>query len=274
MAKVTLSDSLRKEYQQLFDTCQINSGKLGKTEQAIDSLITNQPRYEAVGGPLGIPWYVVAVIHNMEASQKFTGHLHNGDPLSARTVHVPKGQPQSGSPPFTWEVSATDALTSHGLAMWNDWTIPGTLYCIEGYNGWGYRAYHPAVKSPYLWGGSNHYTSGKYVADGTWSDTAVTAQIGAATLLRRMAERHDIAIQSHIPDADLASAFATQSALFTYSPKVVTPGGASLQHYLNQFPGVLLSEDGRLGDQTSLARKQIFGQYLRGDPRELKRKVA
>lgn len=33
-----------------------------------------------------------------------------------------------------------------------------------------------------------YYKSGKYVADGSWSRTVVSCQIGSAVLLRRMAE--------------------------------------------------------------------------------------
>ena len=53
--------------------------------------------------PLGIPWYVIAVIHYLESGLRFDGHLHNGDPLAGRTVHKPKGHPQTGTPPFTWK---------------------------------------------------------------------------------------------------------------------------------------------------------------------------
>ncbi len=42
--------------------------------------------------------------------------------------------------------------------------------------------------SPYLWSFSTHYQCGKYVADGRWSETAVSKQCGAAVLLRRLAE--------------------------------------------------------------------------------------
>ena len=46
------------------------------------------------------------------------------------------------------------------------------LFRLEAYNGSGYRDKHPDVKTPYLWSFSNHYTRGKYVADGTVSGTA------------------------------------------------------------------------------------------------------
>jgi lysozyme family protein len=48
----------------------------------------------------------------------------------------------------------------------NDWSTPAVLHRLEGFNGYGYRKFHPNVPSPYLWSGSNHYTRGKYIADG------------------------------------------------------------------------------------------------------------
>jgi len=56
------------------------------------------------------------------------------------------------------------------------------LYEFEKWNGFGYRLYHPKVLSPYLWGFSNHYTSGKYTADGKFDESAVSTQCGAAVL--------------------------------------------------------------------------------------------
>ena len=272
MARVQFTNALRNEYQTLFDTCQIKPAKVQEVEKIVSSLLANKARYADVSDPLGIPWYVVAVIHNMECSQNFNQHLHNGDPLTARTIQVPQGRPVSGNPPFTWEESATDALTFDGLPKWKDWSIPGILYCLERYNGWGYRAYHPAVKSPYLWSGSNQYISGKYVADGTWSDSAVSGQCGVATLLRRIAEKGELDADSHITDSTLASDISKsdiskKDALFTYSPDKIITRGIELQKFLNRFPGIFLKEDGKLGEKTSDACMRIFGFYLTGDPR-------
>jgi lysozyme family protein len=189
MSKVEFTDKLKKEYQVLFDTCNVNPDRINSVDSIISKILTNKNRYETVGNVLGIPWYFIAVIHNMESSLNFTRHLHNGDPLTARTIHVPRGRPPTGSPPFTWEESAEDALKLKNLNNWKDWTIPGTLYKIEEYNGWGYRKYHPSVLSPYLWSFSNHYSSGKYVADGNWSDTAKSEQCGAAVILKRLAQK-------------------------------------------------------------------------------------
>ena len=267
MPTVAFTSALRSEYQSLFDTCQVKPAKAEEVERIVSKLVANKSRYGAVGEPLGVPWHVIAAIHSMECSGDFGGHLHNGDPLSARTIRVPKGRPVAGNPPFTWEQSATDAVTYDGFPAWDDWTIPGVLYSVERFNGWGYRLHHPDVKSPYLWSGSNHYVSGKYVSDGTWSDTAVSRQCGAATLLRRLAEMGEFDAEPYVVDAQFAK-FAEEAASFEYSPNKVTPGGVDLQQFLNRFPGIYLKEDGMLGPRTSAACKRIFGRYLAGDPRE------
>jgi lysozyme family protein len=133
----------------------------------------------------------------MEASLNFQTHLHNGDSLTERTLHEPKNRPERGSPPFTWEESAKDALTLEHLDQWHDWSLAGILYRLERYNGFGYRRRHPPVSTPYLWSFSNFYTSGKYVRDGVFSETAVSDQCGAAVLLFQL--NNDLTLESNKP---------------------------------------------------------------------------
>ncbi len=265
----TLTSALRAEYQHLFDTCQINSDCATQVDRQVNQIMDSEARYRGVADPMNVPWYAVGVIHAMEAGLDFKKHLHNGDPLTQRTVNEPKGRPRTGQPPFSWEASAIDALTLDRYPQWTDWSIPGILFKWESYNGWGYRAHHPEVKSPYLWASTNQYRRGKYVKDGIWSATAVSRQIGAAALLRRLAEKGAMDAGSFSTDQKLAQAVQAPGAALRYNPKVVAPGGIALQHYLNQFPGIFLREDGKLGDLTSAAFKQVFGRYLEGDPRAL-----
>jgi lysozyme family protein len=176
----------RQGYDLLFASCLIRPARRTVVDQVVRRINANKARYDKVARALKMPWYVVGIIHSLEASGDFTRHLHNGDPLIARTTHVPAGRPRTGRPPFTWEASATDALRLKGFDTWTDWSIAGTLYKLESYNGFGYRDHHPSVCSPYLWSFSNHYTRGKYVADGRFSPTAVSQQCGAAVLLKRL----------------------------------------------------------------------------------------
>ena len=274
MARVVLTPALRGEYVQLFDSCRIRPERGDEVESLVKQLLNNQPRYEKVAEALGIPWSFIAVIHNMESSQSFHKHLHNGDPLTARTVQQPPGRPKNGSPPFTWEQSAADALQLKRLGADTDWSLAGTLYQLERYNGFGYRLYHPHVLSPYLWGFSNHYSSGKYVADGTWSDSAVTKQCGAAVLLRRMAERGlvEFADQPR-PTASSGPLVAGYSMQKPGDP-ALKQQVVALQHWLNGFPGVFVKVDGIPGQRTSEAYRQVTGHYLPGDPRQAQRQAA
>jgi len=195
-----LTDDLRHEYQTLFDTCLVAPPHAAEIESTTTKIAKNQARYEAVGDPLDIPWFFVGVTHCMEGSLDFKTHLHNGDPLTARTVQVPKGRPKKGNPPFTWEDSATDALTLEGFAGLDDWSLTSILFRFEKFNGFGYRPHH--INSPYLWSFSNHYSQGKFAADGVFSPVLVSKQCGAAVLLRRMAERKIINFDSDNNPAD------------------------------------------------------------------------
>ena len=113
-------------------------------------------------------------------------HLHNGDPLQARTVHVPAGRAAAGSPPFTWRQSAMDALTMKGFHNVSDCSMPRMLYLLEKYNGFGYRMRR--VPTPYLWSFSNLYEKGKFVQDGRFDPEAVSKQCGAALMLKAVTE--------------------------------------------------------------------------------------
>jgi lysozyme family protein len=159
-------------------------------EHYIDALTQtisrNKSRYDTVAAATGVPWDVVGAIHNMECGLNFRQHLFNGDPLTARTYHVPAGQPKTGSPPFSWEQSAIAALKFDDLdrVRWN--YREAWLWAIEKYNGAGYEKFHPNTPSPYLWSWTTVYTRGKYIADGTWSSTAVSEQCGVVPILKSL----------------------------------------------------------------------------------------
>lgn len=181
--------SLVSEYQSLWDSCIVNANRQAVVKGMAAKIAAARSRYDAVGTRLGVPWFAVGLVHALEASLNFNCHLHNGDPLAGRTVHWPTGRPKTGNPPFTWEASATDALTGQGWQKWTDWSVPGLLYRLEAYNGFGYRDnVKPPIETPYLWSFTNHYTSGKYVADGKYSPTTVSQQIGAAALLKTLVQ--------------------------------------------------------------------------------------
>jgi lysozyme family protein len=182
--------ALKPEYERLFAKCKVLDEHRLSVRAITDRVLAHRSRYEAVGKPLSTPWWIIGVIHAMESELNFRTHLHNGDPLTQRTVQVPAGRPKEGKPPFTWEVSATDALKMHGFDVWRDWSVAGALYKAEEYNGWGVRRFHAASgPTAYLWSHTNLYRGGKYVKDRVWSAAAKSQQAGVAAMLRLMADR-------------------------------------------------------------------------------------
>lgn len=257
-------DELRPEYEQLFNTCAIKPAKFAEIDGYATKIIANQDRYKAIGNPLTIPWYFIGIVHVLECGLNFNRHFHNGDPLTARTVNVPKGCPKAGQPPFTFEVSATDALTFEGFDDITDWSVAGMLFLFEQYNGFGYRRSAIRIPSPYLWSYSNHYIKGKYASDGVYDPNLVSQQPGTATILRRLAEKQAISFSDQ--QLNRLKAIKALAAVVRFNPNVVNEDARRLQILLNET-GIPLLRDGRAGEKTSNAVKQLLGKYLPGDPR-------
>jgi uncharacterized protein (TIGR02594 family) len=194
---------LAPEYKNLWDTATIRPEKAAEVADVAQRLRSLKPFYDQVSAATTVKWFVIGLIHSLEANFSLDTHLHNGDPLTARTVHVPSGHPKNGSPPFTWAASAIDALTMHGLQNVgaNGWSIERIAFELERYNGFGYRINHPSVKSPYLWSFTNHYTSGKYTGDHQFSMTAVSSQVGAMAILKQLVADGavQIGVQADVP---------------------------------------------------------------------------
>lgn len=178
--------ALRDEYARLWAEMKINAGKSGAINAGARLILSGKDAYKEVEAHLGVPWWFVGIIHKMEGNCNWNTHLHNGDSLKRRTVNVPANRPLRGSPPFSWQESAEDALKMKGYHEVTDWSIEHVCYLLERYNGWGYRRYHPETLSPYLWSYSAHYSNGKYVADGKWDASAVSGQAGAMPLLKKL----------------------------------------------------------------------------------------
>ncbi|MET3353737.1 peptidoglycan-binding protein [Xanthobacter autotrophicus] len=254
MAKPTLDDQLAAEYAGLFASLVIRPERRDEVQRVADRVLrpANRKQYETVEAATSVPWFVVAIIHNLEADMAFSAHLHNGDPLTARTVNVPAGRPKkapAGGGVYNWVESAIDALAYDGLDTWSTWTVPGIAYALERYNGFGYRTRFPFVKSPYLWGFSNVYTRGKFIRDGVFSPDAVSQQCGGMTLLSALMDEDDIAkrlLFQPPPDSDDVA-----------KPTPFLPADGSVLEFPDnppRFPGKYLMEN--TGDKVSVTRLQ------------------
>jgi lysozyme family protein len=198
-----LTGKLKKEYLDLWNSCVIKSRFEDDLDSEVEIIEANQSRYIKVAKETGVPWYVIAIIHGMEASFDFSTHLHNGDSLNDRTVQFPAGRPRQGNPPFTWEKSAIDALNFDGATEIKSWNLPTIFWFLEGYNGWGYRteegpATTPTNRSPYIYSGTTHYEQGKYRADGIFDPCLVSAKVGCMAQLFGLVSKGLVNLDSSI----------------------------------------------------------------------------
>ena len=156
--------------------------KQGTFNAVAKHLVDAKKRYQAVEAKTGVPWFIIAVIHEREASQNWFTQLGQGDPLDRPSVHIPTGR----GPFATWEDGAVDALVncSPHAARNKDWSVGGSLVQLELYNGTGYAS--RGLPSPYLFAGTDQYKSGKYVRDGVFDPNKVDEQLGCAGLLMAM----------------------------------------------------------------------------------------
>jgi lysozyme family protein len=201
--------------------------KLTRTTEANNialHLFKAKARYQAVEAKTGVPWAVIAVIHERESSQDFSTQLGQGDPLNRVSVHVPAGR----GPFKTWEEGAYDALVlcAPFLARRKDWSLSAALTALETYNGIGYAA--KGVPSPYLWAGTDQYRSGKYVKDGVYDPNKVDAQMGCAALL--------MSLMALDPSITFTGAKITQAApvppVTPHQPSVTNPAPGSLGAFI------------------------------------------
>jgi lysozyme family protein len=181
--------ALSAENEQLFSQAIIDPSRMSELERTVDLIKANKARYQTVEAATGVPWFIVALVHFAETAGSFATHLHNGDPLSSRTVHVPIGRPAEGNPPFSWEDSAIDAVRLQG---WQNEpggfsTVGVLLFRLEGFDGYGYHSRN--VRSPFIWACTNLYISGKYVADHVFDPNVKQKNCGLAALLKLLMQR-------------------------------------------------------------------------------------
>lgn len=169
-------------YTNLWAQMDIKPERLALVTRQADKIISFKDRYQPIVDATGVPYYIIGLIHLRESNFNFDTHLHNGDSLKNRTYRVPAGRPIKGSPPFTFEESAIDALRQKGYDKITDWSIERIAYILEKYNGFGYVP--RGVNSPYLWASTDNYSRGKYIRDGVYSSTTVDTQLGTMAILK------------------------------------------------------------------------------------------
>lgn len=179
----------RDKYKELWSSVVPDNHKVAMINSAIKKILLHREKYRNVANEYKMPWEIIGVIHMRESMFDFTRHLANGDPLVADTVRVPKALMSPLEPPYSWEEAALAAITKHA-ANWKinvflyDWDIPGTLWYINSYHGFGCDK--AGINDPYLWNFSNHYERGGFDSDGNFNALMEDKNPGSATVLKMM----------------------------------------------------------------------------------------
>lgn len=167
--------------------CQITPSRVAEVNEVANRLVAGVAKiaYQQIQAATGVPWWVIAVIHERECSQNWSCSIAQGDRWNRVSTHVPKGR----GPFKSFFDAAVDALKNCAphAAQWHDWSAGGTLTLLEEYNGLGYDEYH-AEASPYIWGATDQEQRGKYVGDGEYSAAVWDTQLGCAAMLKKMIE--------------------------------------------------------------------------------------
>lgn len=224
-------ENLKAKNQKRWESLSINSSAISQLDKVATRLVAAKDRYLAVSKKTNVPWFIIAVIHEREASQSWFANLAQGDRWDRVSTHIPRGQ----GPFKSWEEAAINALHSDHLDTWGDWSPGGALTALEKYNGLGYA--NKGKPSPYIWSKTNQYTSGKYVADGVYNPDVVDVQNGCAALIKRM-QALDSSIKFGTPTAAMPLDAHTKAA-----GAVIVAGGtatAVASQHPHIWPYVLL----------------------------------
>lgn len=183
----TFTRNVYEKHAGTIDGTELNLSRYSWSVQRLQEIwAANQARYENVAAQVDLPAELIAALHFRESSGDFNTYLHQGDPLGRPAVNHP-----SNIPVFhQWEEAAVHALSDgHKAGIQDDLDITQNTEDMaalgsyaEYYNGLGYH--NRGRVSPYVYAGTDHYKSGKYVRDGVFDSQAVDRQLGVLAMVQ------------------------------------------------------------------------------------------
>ncbi len=232
---------LKPEYSQLLSLMAIRPECRETIDHVAVKLIGYRTRYESVTAANGVPVVFIGPSFEREASSRFNLNPAQGWPLTSISKIIPHNGPFR-----TWFDAAIAAYHLNGLDQVGagNWTWELICYYGELFNGFGYRDKH-RMHSPYLWGGTNIQTRGKYVKDGEFDGSVMDTQLGIIPIARRMAEiEPTLALPTVIPPPVHSGIAGPETGVDTEWVQVA-------MNRLGWQPP--LTEDGSYGDKTKKA---------------------
>lgn len=253
-------ETLKSEYSQLLSLMVVRSEFAERMNHTAAKILGFRSRFEEVSKINGVPIVFMGPSFYREASLDFSKNPAQGWPLASRSKIIPHNGPFPD-----WKTAALAAYHLNGLDKIGagNWTWELICFYAEMFNGFGYRDYH-RMHSPYLWGGTNIQTIGKYTSDGQFDPNEWDTQLGVIPLARRMAEIvPDLQISAPIPEPASSGLAVTkdpnhdvrwlQSALRDLGFDVAVDGsyGRETKHAVRTFQAEYgCKVDGYAGDET------------------------
>jgi lysozyme family protein len=198
--------TLKSEYSQLLTAMVVRPECRDLVDRTAEKLLGFKRRYEEVSSQDGVPIIFIATSFEREASSDFTRNPAQGWPLNSISRDIPHNGPFPD-----WRSAALAAYHLNGLDKVGAGKWTWELICFYGelFNGFGYRDYHH-MHTPYLWGGTNVQTRGKYTTDRGFDATVMDEQLGTIPLARRMVELDASLALPFVPAPPIVSGIASE----------------------------------------------------------------
>lgn len=235
---------LKPEYSQLLSAMVVRDECKHHVDKVATQILGFRSRFDEVTKATGVPLIFSGPSFYREADLNFNLSPSQGDPWRRVSTHVPRGL----GPYPSWIAAAVAAYHREGLDKIGAGNWIWELICFYGelFNGFGYRDWHH-MHSPYLWGGTNIQSVGKYTSDGHFDEHHMDEQLGVIPIARRITEiAPDLAITSlslPIPQPQHSGLAKSENAVHTT---------LWLQESLNKV-GFEIQADGSYGRETKHA---------------------
>ena len=244
-------DALKAEYTHLLSAMVVRPECQKMVDEIAVKLVGYKTRYQPVTDAIGVPVLFIGPSFEREGSSNFALNPAQGWPLHSTSKIIPHNGPFPN-----WFSAAIAAYKIDGLDKVGagNWTWELICFYGEKLNGFGYRDEHH-MHSPYLWGGTNIQTRGKYTKDDEFDSSVMDPQLGIMPLAKRMLELDaSLALPAvpYVPAPPIASGMASE-------PESGTKWVQTTINTLGYTPP--LTVDGSFGRDTCRAVEQFQRSY-------------
>ena len=120
----TVPRTLRADYETRWNALRVRPERMAAADVVARRMASREARYRGITDPVGVPWWWLAAVHELEHSGRFTTSMTVTDPID-----VPPGDPVPDATitDAEWDDTARALLRARGLPTWRDWTVPGAL---------------------------------------------------------------------------------------------------------------------------------------------------